>query len=96
MAQISGSESSIDAASNAPPALLIKTETGLPTSLAASVSTLFWFVTSNSTISIFESDLASSANRSMRRAPAITWKPLAANNFAVAAPIPLLAPVTTA
>ena len=39
---------------------------------------------------------ASASTRSARRAAQNTWKPSAASCRAVAAPIPLLAPVTTA
>src|SRR5215471_3726017 len=39
---------------------------------------------------------AASSSRSARRAARITWKPALASCAAVAAPIPLLAPVTTA
>lgn len=91
--QLSSSASAIDSIPKAPPALFTRTPhsgTALASAVTASGS-----VTSQAT----ERPPISSARasiRSARRAAQITSKPSAASRRAVAAPMPLLAPVTTA
>jgi hypothetical protein len=64
--------------------------------VVASESTDAWWVTSHSTAVAFPISLTRVSSRSTRRAAATTWKPSATRRRAVAAPIPLDAPVTTA
>src|SRR3954470_18210260 len=92
-AQSATSASSTVAASTAPPALLTSTST-LSTA-AASARTESSSVTSHTTAAPPIS-AASSSIRSWRRAAQTTWNPSPASARAVAAPMPLLAPVTTA
>ena len=70
--QISGSDSVTGSKSNAPPAQLITTATGLPDRCFARASTLAWSVTSSENASISELLLATSLRRSMRLAAAMT------------------------
>ena len=88
-----GSPSATGSMPTAPPALL--TSTSQPSSAAANSSTDAWSVTSSRTGRAPISP-ASSASRSSRRAATTTEKPSATSRRAVAAPMPLLAPVTTA
>src|SRR4051794_11499634 len=92
-AQSATSASSTVAASTAPPALLTSTST-LSTA-AASARTESSSVTSHTT-AVPPISRASSSIRSWRRAAQTTWNPSPASARAVAAPMPLLAPVTTA
>src|SRR5512139_2012576 len=92
--QSSGSDSATGCDPNAPPALLTRTCSVGPT-FAASADTSSVEVTSQRT-AVPSISAASSWTRSARRAAQTTWYPSAARRRAVAAPIPLLAPVTTA
>ena len=83
------------AASNAPPALLTSTSSRGPTA-AASAATDGGVGDVAGHRRGRRSPAASGSIRSARRAAQTTWKPSAASARAVAAPIPLLAPVTTA
>jgi hypothetical protein len=71
------------------------TSTSQRSTCAANASTLARSRTS-SAIARAPIGAATSRRRSMRRAPMITSKPASARRIAVAAPMPLLAPVTTA
>src|SRR6185437_7497879 len=96
--QSAGSASATGSNPIAPPALLTSTviPAGSAAALAASAATDSGSVTSSAIGSMPSVPAASSTNRSTRRAAAQTAKPSAASRRAVAAPIPLEAPVTTA
>ena len=93
-AQSVRSASATPAASNAPPALFTSTSSRGPTAFA-SAATEAASVTSQATAKPPISS-ARAVIRSSRRAAQTTRKPSPASARAVAAPIPLLAPVTTA
>ena len=92
--QSSLSASATGAAPKAPPASLTSTFSVPPTA-AASAATDFSSVTSQTT-GVPPISAARASMRSARRAAQNTWKPASASILAVAAPMPLLAPVTTA
>src|SRR5215467_6944221 len=92
--QSAGSATSTGSTPIAPPALLTSTETS--SSESASEATEAGDVTSRVTGRMPGVDAASESSRSRRRAAATTSNPSAASRRAVAAPMPLLAPVTTA
>jgi len=89
-----GSVSATVSRPNAPPALLTSTATSVPTSWA-SRATEAGSVTSQST-AVPPISAASGSMRSRLRAAHTTANPSAPSRLAVAAPMPLLAPVTTA
>src|SRR6266705_1424624 len=92
--QSAGSAVETGSAPSAPPALLTSTATS--SSESASDATEAGEVTSSGTARMPGVDAAKASSRSSRRAAATTEYPSAARRRAVAAPIPLLAPVTTA
>ena len=92
--QSSGSAVATGSAPNAPPALFTSTSSSSP-SPAANSRTDSASVTS-SRAGRTPVSFARVSSRSSRRAAAITSNPSATSRRAVAAPIPLLAPVTTA
>src|SRR5581483_2482725 len=89
----SSSASASGSSPRAPPALF--TSTSQASTSAANASTDAVSVTSNASGRAPRGP-ATSRNLSMRRAPTTTSKPSFARRAAVAAPMPLLAPVTTA
>src|SRR4051794_12578061 len=92
--QSSASACATGSAPKAPPALLTSRLRVSPT-LPASPATDAGSVTSQVT-GVPPISAASSSTRSARRAAQNTWNPASASFRAVAAPMPLLAPVTTA
>lgn len=88
------SASSTRSTPNAPPALLTSTSRRPPTA-STRPATDSGEVTSHST-AVPPISCAKAVRRSRRRAAQRTWRPSAASLRAVAAPIPLDAPVTTA
>src|SRR5437899_1101113 len=90
----SSSASAIGSRPSAPPALLTRTrQLGTwPQKLSTEEAS----VTSRGSARAPESSAATASSRSRRRAPRTTSKPAAASPRAVAAPLPLDAPVTTA
>src|SRR4051812_3294981 len=91
--QFSSSAAATGSSPSAPPALLTTTDTS--GTLSASSATESGSATSSRTARP-PTSRASSSQRSRRRAAATTSKPLDARDRTVAAPIPLLAPVTRA
>ena len=91
--QSSSSASATGSRPLAPPALL--TSSFASGTAAAKAATDSASVTSRRT-AVPSISAAISAQRSTRRAPSTTWNPASASARAVAAPMPELAPVTTA
>ena len=91
--QFSSSASATGSRPSAPPALLTSTESS--GSVFARSATESGSVTSSRS-ALPPTSLATSSQRSSRLAAATTSKPAAASDLTVAAPIPLLAPVTKA
>ena len=89
-----GSASVTCSSPKAPPALLTSRSSRSPTA-DASASTWLASVTSHVT-AVPPISSASASIRSVRRATQNTWNPASASARAVASPMPLLAPVTTA
>ncbi len=96
--QSAGSPVATGSAPSAPPALLTRTarvrNAVANSSTAARSVTSSWYAVAWWPASF--SSAASASTRSLRRAVSTTRKPSAASVRAVAAPMPLLAPVTTA